>query len=185
MYRFLALILLFGLPVLASAQDAGHVSVEMTQNGMRVAGDAEVRVSRAIAWEALTDYEGWVRFMPDLQISRIVSHEPLRLAQRGSVPWLPGIPMVVLSNVVETPKERVSFSKIQGNLLFLEGEWRLTGKDGALRLSYRAEMIPGFPLPSKLTAEVVQADTRAKLEAMAREMTRRGHENGTKERESK
>jgi hypothetical protein len=144
-----------------------------------------VRVSRAVAWEVLTDYEGWVRFMPDLQISRVVSREPLRLAQRGSAPWLPGIPLVVLSSVAETPKERVSFSKIQGNLLFLEGEWRLTGKDGALRLSYRAELIPGFPLPSKLTAEVVQADTRAKLEAMAHEMTRRGKEGSAKEREPK
>ena len=177
MHGFLALILLAFLPAMGVAQDTAHISVESTQNGIRVTGDAEVRASRAVAWETLTDYESWVRFMPDLQVSRIVSREPLRVAQRGSLPWLPGIPMVVLANVVEMPKERVSFSKIQGNLLFLEGEWRISGKDGALRLSYRAEVIPGFSLPPNLSVEVVQGDTRAKVEAMAHEITRRAREN--------
>lgn len=173
MHRLLALVLLAFLPSMGVAQDTVRISVEITQNGIRVAGEAEVRSSRAVAWETLTDYESWVRFMPDLQISQILSRAPLRVAQRGTLPWLPGIPMVVLAEVVEMPKERVSFSKIQGNLLFLEGEWRISGQDGALRLSYRAEVIPGFPLPPTLSDEVVKGDTRAKVEAMAREITRR------------
>jgi len=177
MHRLLALILLALMPAMCVAQDSARISVEITQNGIHVAGEAEVRASRAVAWETLTDYESWVRFMPDLQISQILSRAPLRVAQRGTLPWLPGIPMVVLAEVVEMPKERVSFSKIQGNLLFLEGEWRISGRDGALRLSYRAEIIPGFPLPPKLSDEVVQGDTRAKIEAMAREITRRERES--------
>jgi len=176
MHRFIALALLAFVPVMGVAQDAARISVETTQSGIRVTGDTEVSASRAVAWDTLTDYEGWVRFMPDLQISRIVSRQPLRVAQRGSLPWLPGIPMVVLADVVEMPKERVSFSKIQGNLLFLEGEWRISGKDGALRLSYRAEVIPGFPLPANLSVDVVKGDTRAKVESMAREITRRARE---------
>jgi carbon monoxide dehydrogenase subunit G len=164
------------LPALAVAQDAARVGVEITQSGIRVKGDVEVRASRAVAWETLTDYESWARFMPDLQISRVMSRQPLRVAQRAALPWLPGMPMVVLAEVVEVPKERVSFSKVQGNLLFLEGEWRISGKDGALKLNYRAEIIPGLPLPASLTVEAVQGDTRAKVEAMANEITRRDRE---------
>ena len=176
MHRLLALVLLALVPAMCVAQDAARINVEITQNGIRVAGESEVRASRAVAWETLTDYQSWVRFMPDLQISQIVSRAPLRVAQRGSLPWLPGIPMVVLAEVVELPRERVSFSKIQGNLLFLEGEWRISGQDGLLRLSYRAEIVPGFPLPPSLSDEVVKGDTRAKIEAMAREITRRERE---------
>lgn len=176
MHRLLVLYLLVFPPSPGFAQDAARSGVEITQNGIRVAGEAEVRASRAVAWETLTDYESWVRFLPDLQVSRVVSRAPLRVAQRGSLPWLPGIPMVVLAEVVETPRERVSFSKIQGNLLFLAGEWRISGKDGALRLSYLAEIVPGLPLPANLSVEAVKADTRAKVEAMAREIQRRERE---------
>lgn len=177
MHQFIAVVLLALLPALGIAQDSARVSAEITQDGIRVTGVAEVRASRALAWETLTDYESWARFMPDLQISRIVSRAPLRIAQRGSLPWLPGIPIVVLADVVEHPKEQVSFSKIQGNVLFLEGEWRISGKEGALRLSYRAEVIPGFSLPANLSVELVQRDTRAKVEAMAGEILRRARES--------
>jgi hypothetical protein len=176
MHRWLALYLLAFLPSMGFAQDTTRIGVEITQNGIRVAGEAEVRASRAVAWETLTDYESWVRFMPDLQLSQIVSRAPLRIAQRGALPWLPGIPMVVLAEVVEMPRERVSFSKIQGNLLFLEGEWRISGKDGALRLSYLAEIIPGLPLPANLSVEAVTGAPRAQGAAMAREILRRGRE---------
>jgi hypothetical protein len=169
------------MPVMGIAQDSPHINVEIMQNGIRVRGEVEARASRAVAWSTLTDYESWVRFLPDLQISRVMSREPLRVAQRGTLPWLPGIPMVVLANVVETPKEQVSFSKFQGNLLFFEGEWRISGKEGALRISYRAEIIPGLPLPTNLTVEAIQNDTRAKVEAMAREITRRARESTPKD----
>jgi carbon monoxide dehydrogenase subunit G len=180
MRRFLALVLLACAPAMGIAQDSARISVETTQDGIRVSGDMAVRASRAAAWETLTDYESWVRFMPDLQISQIVSRAPLRVAQRGSLPWLPGIPLVVLAEVAEMPKERVSFRKIQGNLFFLEGEWRISGKDGALRLSYRAEVVPGFSLPANLSVEIVQGDTRAKIEAMASEIVRRSREGSGK-----
>ena len=174
MPRLLALVLSVLLPALCIAQDSARISVERLQDGIRVEGEVEVHASRAVAWETLTDYESWVRFIPGLQVSQIVSRAPLRIAQRSVLPWLPGIPMVVMADVVETPKERVSFSKIQGNLLFFEGAWRISGKDGALRLGYRAEVIPGFPLPPNLSIDAVKADTRAKVEAMAREIARRG-----------
>jgi hypothetical protein len=180
MHGLLALVLLALTPAMGVAQDTAHISVEITQDSIRVMGDAQARASRAVAWETLTDYESWVRFMPDLQISQILSRAPLRVAQRGTLPWLPGIPMVVLVDVVEIPRERVGFTKIQGNLLFLEGEWRIAGKDGALRLSYRAEIVPGFPLPANLSVEAVKGDTRAKVEAMAREIMRRERERVAK-----
>ncbi len=178
MPRLFALLLLTLMPTMGVAQDTTRISVEITQGGIRVKGEVEVSASRAVAWETLTDYESWVRFIPDLQISRVMSREPLRVAQRTTLPWLPGIPMVVLASVVEIPKERISFSKVQGNPLFLEGEWRIAGKDGALRLSYSAEVIPGMPLPANLSVETVQGDTRAKVEAMAHEITRREREGG-------
>ncbi len=173
MPRFVAIVLLALLVQLGHAQDVPRVSAQISQNGFKVSGDVEVQASRALAWEALTDYEGWARFLPDLHVSRIVSRTPLRIAQRGSLPWLPGIPIVVLADVVEQPKTKLSFSKIQGNVMFLEGEWRISGKDGALRLDYHAEVIPGFPLPANLSVELVQKDTRARVEAMAEEILRR------------
>jgi len=175
MLKFLVCLLLALPSAPGLAQDTARVSAENTGEGIRVSGEVAVRASRAIAWETLTDYESWVRFMPDLQISQVVSRTPLRVAQRGSLPWLPGIPLFVLSDVTETPMEKIGFSKLQGTLLYLEGEWRIAGKDGALRLGYRSEIVPGFPLPANLSVEIVRDDTRTKLEAMAREITRRAH----------
>jgi carbon monoxide dehydrogenase subunit G len=180
MSTLLTFVLLVFMPAICLAQDKARINVTIEQSLIRVAGEADVQASRAVAWNTLTDYESWPRFIPDLQISQIVSRTPLRVGQRGTLPWLPGIPMVVLANVVETPRERVSFSKIQGNLLALEGLWQISGKDGALRLSYTAEVVPGFTLPASLTSEIIQADTRNKLEAMAREITRRAQEGSLK-----
>ena len=173
MNRFIAVVFLALLAQQGHAQDVPRVSAQISRNGFKVSGDVEVQATRALAWEALTDYEGWARFLPDLQVSRIVSRTPLRIAQRASLPWLPGIPIVVLAEVVEQPKTKLSFSKVQGNVMFLEGEWRISGKDGALRLEYRAEVSPGVPLPANLPVELVQKDTRAKVEAMAGEILRR------------
>ena len=156
----------------AYAQDTVRVAVEAYGNGVRVAAEVDVRASRAVAWKILSDYDRWAEFMPELKVSRVVSREPLRVEQRGGLSWLPGLPIVVVADVVETPGERVHFKKIQGNVAFLEGEWRLSPVKGGTRVAYRAVVEPGFPLPVSVSLDIFREDTRAKVEAMAQEIMR-------------
>jgi ribosome-associated toxin RatA of RatAB toxin-antitoxin module len=157
----------------APAENTVRVAVEPYSAGVRVAAEVDVHAGVAVAWEALTDYNHWTDFMPDLKVSRVISKDPLRVEQRGSLPWLPGFPIVIIADVQETPNERVHFRKIEGNVAYLEGEWRLKGMRETTRVSYRAMVEPGFPLPPSLTADIFREDTRVKVEAMAREILRR------------
>ncbi|MDW8324638.1 MAG: SRPBCC family protein [Burkholderiales bacterium] len=170
------LILAWVLWLCASAAQGAEarVRVEANEAVIAVAAEIEVRVEREQAWAVLTDYNRWAEFIPDLQVSRVISApgEPIRLEQRGSVPWLPNFPLVMIALVEEYPQRAIRFQRIAGNIRVLVGEWQLHGKN-PVRLSYRSTVVPGFPMPPEVSSEIFRHDARSRLEALAREMERR------------
>ena len=169
----LAAALGLALAAVAAAAEA-RVQVSTQATLIRVSAEIETTVSRAIAWEVLTDYGRWAEFIPDLRISRVVSRpgEPLLVEQRGSLPQLPNFPLVVLTEVEEVPPRLIRFQRIAGNIRALAGEWLIRGEAPVLLL-YRSTVEPGFPMPPQMTAEFFRQDAKQRLEAMAREMARR------------
>lgn len=150
-----------------------EVRVHSRDFTIHIAAQVETRADRATAWRVLTDYPRWPAFIPSLQVSRILSApgEPLRVEQRATLPWLPAFPLVVIAEVRETPTTAIQFRRIAGNILNLEGEWRILGNT-PVRLEYRASIEPGFPMPAQVSEAIFRQDAKLRLEAMAAEMAR-------------
>jgi hypothetical protein len=151
-----------------------RVRVEANEAVIGVYAEIDARVDRDLAWAVLTDYNRWCEFIPDLHVCRVISQpgEPIRLEQRGSIPWLPNFPLVMIALVEENPPRSIRFQRLAGNIRALAGEWQIQGKS-PVRLVYRATVIPGFPMPPEASIEIFRHDAKVRLEAMAREMERR------------
>jgi hypothetical protein len=152
-----------------------RVRVDTDAELIRVVAEIETRVHRDLAWQVLSDYGRWAEFVPDLQVCRVISGpgEPIRLEQRGRIPWLPNFPLVMITQVKETPPRSIQFLRIAGNVRSFMGEWQIVGKNPA-RLVYRSLIEPGFALPPEVSIEIFRHDAKVRMEAMAREMARRG-----------
>ena len=141
---------------------------------IRISAEVDAKVDREVAWGVLTDYNHWAEFVPDLLVSRVISRpgEPLRLEQRGRIPWLPNFPVVMLVAVEESPPKLVRMQRIAGNVRALQGEWQIQG-NAPVRLVYRSVVEPGFPMPPQVSVDIFRHDAKVRLEAMAQEMERR------------
>ncbi len=168
-----AAILCLGLAASAAHAEA-RVQVVANEAIINVQAEIDARVDRDIAWSVLTDYNRWAEFIPELTVSRVISApgEPIRLEQRGSIPWLPNFPLVIIAQVEEYPPKAIRFQRLAGNIRALVGEWQIQGRS-PVRLIYRATVIPGFPMPPEANAEIFRHDAKVRLEALAREMERR------------
>jgi len=149
------------------------ITVEANATTIRVTAEIDTTVNRDIAWKVLSDYNRWAEFIPDMQVSRVVSKpgEPLLVEQRGVIPWMPNFPLVVIASVQETPGKGLHFQRVAGNIRAIDGEWQIRGWRKA-RLIYRSTVEPGFPIPPQLSIEIFKHDAKVKLEAMAQEMAR-------------
>jgi hypothetical protein len=162
------------LPGARTAWADARVQVESQAPLIRITAEVDTGVNRDVAWDVLTDYNRWAEFIPDLIVCRVISQpgEALRLEQRGRIPQLPNFPLVLITEVQESPRKGLRFQRIAGNIKTLAGEWQIKGKSN-VQLSYQAIVEPGFPLPPHLTLDIFRNDAKVRLEALADEMARR------------
>ena len=157
------------------------VKVERQENAFQVEANLLVAVDKGVAWQVLTDYNNLASFVPGMRSSRIVSApgEPLLLEQKGESGFLLfRVPIEVVSRVEEAPLNTIRFQSVGGNLKNQSGEWALERHDHATRVSYRANITPGFALPPLIGPAIVSRDVRIMVESVAREMLRRADAMG-------
>ena len=169
--------LALSLAVIGLAATA-QVSVEVVrqENAFRIEAGLLVAVDQRVAWQVLTDYDKLASFVPGMRSSRIVSApgEPLLLEQKGeSGLLLFKVPIEVVSRVDEAPLSTIRFRSVGGNITSQTGEWALERHDHATRVTYRANITPGFPLPPLIGPAIIGRDVRIMVESVAREMVRR------------
>lgn len=166
--------LALGLLAPAPANAEAIVHIQANMGVIQINAEIDTVVDQKTAWNVLTDYNRWAEFIPDLWLCRVISQpgEPIRLEQRGRIPQLPNLPLVIIADIEETPMTSLRFQRIAGNIKTLAGEWRIKGKK-RVQLIYQASVEPGFPLPPQLTLDIFRGDAKLRLEAMAEEMARR------------
>ncbi|MCS6787556.1 MAG: SRPBCC family protein [Thiobacillaceae bacterium] len=138
----------------------------------------DVPVDARLAWSVLTDYDHLAEFVPDMHYSRRVSRpgEPVRVHQKGEKSWLIlDTPFEVVLLMQETPYSRIHFRQLSGTLKDMYGEWRLLPLPGGVRITYVARLEPGLLSP-RVPGDgfLIEADIQRMLEAIGREMLRRG-----------
>lgn len=125
-------------------------------------------------WQVMTDCERSKRTIPSLKTCRVTERaaDGAFDVREHVVQWiwpLPSVRSVFRSDY--QPFQRIAFRKIAGDLELLEGEWQLVGLSGgaATRLSYRARITPGWPVPGAMVRSAIEADVPKTLIALRRE----------------
>lgn len=186
-----ALSVLLGLSGSSAAQPLPTVAVERDGDTFHVRARASVAVDPRIAWETITDYEHMPGFLPNVERSRIVARNGLRMIveQQGHFPlFFFDIPVRVRLAVQQQPYERVVARSESGEvdgepqtLRSFLGTYDLAvvtvERRTGVRLEYESRFELAEPLPPIIgdlfgTAMVTKT-VRKQFEAMLREMLRR------------
>jgi uncharacterized protein YndB with AHSA1/START domain len=125
-------------------------------------------------WEVMIDCERAKRTIPSLKTCRVIERaaDGRFDVREHIVQWIWPLPAVrSLFRSDYQPFQRIAFRKIEGDLELLEGEWQLEPQAGgaATRLSYRARITPGWPVPGAMVRSAIEADVPKTLAALRRE----------------
>jgi len=171
-WSFLLFLLVLPAPV-----QAAEVTVNATRSGqtLQVEASAEFEGSLARAWQVLTDYGRFTEFVPDLQVSRVISRDrnKVLVEQKGAARLLFwSYPMDVRLAVTEHPYERVESRSVAGNFRELQSTYRLEMRRGYVYLHYSGRMVPDFDIPPLIGTWVLRHNVESHFRALVNEMER-------------
>lgn len=180
--RFVLTLPLLGMTHRPDAAAAGlraraSVDRKLLSGDIDITAYVDVPADSSTAWETLTDYNRLANFVPDMQVSRLLSRpgEPIRIYQRGEKSWLMlGIPLELVFQMDEVPPSHIRFRLLTGNINGMTGEWKISPYGNWVRISYRAYVVPGvLSLRAPGDYLLIERDIETMLRAIGREILRR------------
>lgn len=167
--------LLLCLAGFAAAAPAADVTVRTTRNGdaLEVEASAEFAGSVARTWQVLTDYSRLPEFVPDLQVSRVISRDGngAMVEQKGEARLLfLSYPINVRLAITEHPRERVVSRAVAGNFREMQGAYRVQVQQGRVHLQYSGRMVPDFYVPPFIGTLVLRSNVESTFRALVEEI---------------
>jgi ribosome-associated toxin RatA of RatAB toxin-antitoxin module len=164
--------------MLAGAAQAQEVSVEAHREGgvVLVEARAQMKASPRLAWDVLTAYDEYSRFVPDLKSSEVLarSGNTAIVEQKGVAGFiLYRFPLEVRLAITEHPFDRVAARAIAGNFREMTGLYELVPEGAVLRFSYSGRLVPDFRLPPLIGTAAVRAAVEKQFTGLVREILRR------------
>lgn len=163
----------------AAAQGPATTTVVVERNGevFEIEAVSRVRAGSDVAWAVLTDYDGYVYFVPGMTQSRRLGGQPLRIDQRGEFGVLFFRKQVYSTlEVEENAPAEIRFHALSGNLRKLDTDVRLHVDGEHVVVAYQSVIEPDFWVPPLIGTPIVRAAIRRKLDAVANEIERRARE---------
>lgn len=164
--------------LLACAAPGAAANPEVTAKRAEVAGEAvfevvasvTVRASPASVWKVLTDYERMPEFVPDLEMTRVLSRSGNRavLEQGGRVRFMFLSRAVNLTvQVQEDPMSSIAITLVSGDMKTYDCHWQLVPlPDGGTRVDYSGRMVPRFYVPAILGSGLMRRDVTRMMQAV-------------------
>jgi len=176
--RLLFCILIFCQALAHAETENPGIAIEVKKSGETVIVDASfvVPASQHEVWDVLTDFDHMVKFLPNLQFSKVItgSENKLQVEQKGRVAY--GLLSFSFDNVREVdlaPYHEIRSHLISGNLKKGEGTTQLIAEGNGTRVLYHNESLPGFWLGAAVSLAAVEKASRDQFEAMKNEILRR------------
>lgn len=130
-----------------------------------------------IAWEVLTDYDNFDRFLPNVAASRIIEEQSDRLIfeQVNIVDlWLFKQEFKVQIEAIKNKPTHVNFQIVEGDLKKLVGQWKISQTaSGKILVSHAVEVEPGSDTEKPFFYGVYESSLEETLKAIAEEIARR------------
>lgn len=105
-------------------------------------------------WQVLTDYEALADFIPNLAVSRRLSHPEakIRLEQVGKQTILQKINFRarVVVDIEEQYPQQICFACVEGDFSRFDGAWSLQPQANVTQLGYTVHLRPRVNLPVRL-----------------------------------
>lgn len=174
--RPLPLLLLLLLFVAMSAP-AADIVVRASRSGdvLQVEASAELEGSVENAWRVLTDYGRFAEFVPDLQVSRVVSRDrnDVVVEQKGEARLLfYSYPIDVRLAITENPREQVVSRAIAGNFREMQSTYALEARQGQVFLRYSGRLEPDFYVPPLIGTYLLRTSVESMFRALVEEIER-------------
>lgn len=171
--RLLPLLLL----VVAVSTPAADIVVRASRSGdvLQVEASAELEGSLDSAWQVLTDYGRFAEFVPDLQVSRVISRDrnAVVVEQKGEARLLFfSYPIDVRLAITEKPRERVVSWAIAGNFREMRSTYVLEARQGRLFLHYAGRLEPDFYVPPLIGTYLLRTSVESMFRALVEEIER-------------
>jgi len=171
----------FLTPLAQGQEDDPPIDFSVIRTGELVQTEARVDlpVTQEIAWDVLTDYEHYPRFIASMRRSKIVSRNPqgLVVEQQGRFGFLFISQDVNVHLLVsESPKTIVEAHVVDGDLRVMDGRYELIPVGSHVRLSYSGRLVPNFTLPPIFGLSIVRHILFRNFKEMVDEILRRGAE---------
>jgi ribosome-associated toxin RatA of RatAB toxin-antitoxin module len=165
----------------AGTANSQQIKVEAHRDGdaVLVEARAHLKADAHLAWDVLTGYDQYARFVPDLKSSEILARagNTAIVEQRGVAGFfLFRFPLEVRLAVTEQPYEQVSAQAIAGNFKEMTGLYRLVPEGEELRFTYSGRLVPAFGLPPLIGTAAVRIAVERQFAALVREILRREKE---------
>ena len=181
-YASLALTLAFSTLAIALALPsaaAATIAVESERHGgtVNILASVVLDADIAIAWRVLTDYDRYMKFIPDLRMSRVVSrHGATVIVQQSgdAAIWLFKLPLDITFEITEIPPNRLQSRAVAGSLRALTSGYTLTPVGRGTRLDYNGHVEPGFALFGQIEQTAVERNVARQFQALADEIERQG-----------
>jgi hypothetical protein len=159
---------------IAAAHDGPDVRIESVPGGSVIEAHATLRADAQTAWQVLTAYDDYVRFVPGIVASRVVARNGPRVTvvQAMARRWLPWR-MEARYDIVERPPGRLE-SQASGTFGRLASVYRIAAAQDGVTLDYRGTLTPDAGLLALLAAPAAHRAIRDEFDALAREIERQG-----------
>jgi len=152
------------------------VHVERAHGSFTVNVTIHVPVDAAHAWAVLTDFEHMADFVPNLTSSQVTQRSDalVKVTQKGIAKYgFFSAPFESVREVYLTPLREIRAHGVGGNVQHMESVMQLEPDGTGTRLTYHAEVLPGFWFPPLIGPSLVQHETAGQFSAMLQEMLRR------------
>jgi ribosome-associated toxin RatA of RatAB toxin-antitoxin module len=186
LHRRLNAVLQVGVLLMAGGLAAQAVAAEggadIEVSAKKVANTVVIDVSMLVpatpreAWDVLTDYDQMPSFLPNLEVSKVVSRSPTRLqvAQKGGVSHGPiSITFDVIRDVQLKPYSEIISHVVSGNLKQVDGTTKIAAEGDATRVTFHSVSIPNVWVPPGIGPSMIESETRDQFGDMRAEILRR------------
>lgn len=139
-------------------------------------------VDASIAWEVLTDYGNFARFLPTVAKSEVIevdgSRTVVEQVDRRRI-LLSTVESLIRTENLELDQQQISFRLLQGNLQHMYGHWRLDdtpdqfGPEPALLISQQVHADADVGPFKKMFYNLFEASLVETIQALRQEMERR------------
>jgi len=169
-----ALGLLLHAPYAAAAQVTVHV--ERRGADVRIEAAAVLRADAHSAWSVLTDYDGYERFIPGVQSSRVLerrgAHVTVRQLTEAAL-WLFRKPMTITYDITEDAPHGLASRVVAGCECALESTYALVPLQDGVRLAYTGHFVATADLRGALETAAGEQQLARHLQALVEEIERK------------